>query len=262
MSEASRPIEEGDLHAYVDGRLDPARRAAVEQHLSQRPEDAERVAAYKAQRDALRAAFATRTEPLPPELSLARIMERWARRRPPRWLMAASVVVALGLGAASGWLLHAPPGTNRTRQAMLLLEQEALASHLVYSRDQRHPVEVSAAEEPHLRQWLSNRLNRTVAPPDLTALGYHLIGGRLLATERGGAAALFMYSDGQGQRVSVLLRPMAPDLHARAADITDKGVNGRAWITSGLGVAVTAALPGDQVAWIAEQVGDGLHKPG
>lgn len=262
MSEANRPIEESDLHAYVDGRLNPTRRAAVEHYLRQRPEDAERVAAYQAQRDTIRAAFAARVEPLPPELSLDRIMEHWARRRAPRWLMAASVVVALGFGTAAGWLLHAPPGTSRTRQAMLLLEQEALSSHLVYSRDQRHPVEISAAEEPHLKQWLSNRLNRAVAPPDLTALGYYLIGGRLLATEHGGAAALFMYADGQGQRVSVLLRPMAPDLHAREADIADKGVNGRAWITNGLGIAVTAALPEDQMARIAEQVGDDLHKPG
>lgn len=197
MSGAHPPIKENDLHAYVDGRLDPEQRASVERYLGQHPEEAERVTAYRAQRKAIRAAFAAHEEPLPPKLSLARIMERRPRRQAPPWLLAASVVVTLGIGLAAGWLLHAPPATSRTQQAMRLLEQEALASHLVYSRDQRHPVEVSADEEPQLEQWLSKRLDRPVAPPDLTSLGYNLIGGRLLATERGGAAALFSTPTGR-----------------------------------------------------------------
>ena len=45
-----------------------------------------------------------------------------------------------------------------------------------------HPIEVAATERDHLAQWLSNRLSRSVTPPALDALGYRLIGGRLLAT--------------------------------------------------------------------------------
>ena len=100
---------------------------------------------------------------------------------------------------------------------MAVLEQEALTSHVVYSADHRYPVEVPGAETAHLQQWLSNRLDRTVVAPDLSALGYHLIGGRLLATERGGAAALLMYDDASGHRLSLLLRPMKPALHAPGA---------------------------------------------
>jgi anti-sigma factor RsiW len=262
MSEAMRPVDESDLHAYVDGQLQAERRQAVELHLARSPEAAERVAAYGAQREALRAAFAARTEPVPPHLKLASIMAQRARRRAPPWLLAASVVLALGIGGTAGWLLHGPARVSRTQQAMLLLEEEALASHVVYAGDRRHPVEVSGAEEPHLKQWLSNRLERRVAPPDLTGLGYHLIGGRLLATERGGTAALFMYDDASGKRLSLLLRPMARELHASRTDIQRNGLNGCAWIADGLGVAVVAPLPDSTLDQVAGKISGDLADAG
>jgi len=263
MSEVTPPIDENDLHGYVDDRLDPGRRLAVERYLEQTPQAAERVAAYRAQRSAIRAAFAARTtEPLPPQLSLSRIIaERHRRRRIP-WLVAASIVLALGLGTAGGWILRGVPEQSRTERAMALLTQEALASHVVYSVDLRHPVEVGGAEAPHLQQWLSNRLDRVVVAPDLAALGYHLVGGRLLATERGGAAALLMYDDTKHHRISVLLRPMTPDLHATDATIAKDGVNGRAWIANGLGVAVVAAMPDTDIMPLAAQIGSDLQTHG
>jgi anti-sigma factor RsiW len=176
--------------------------------------------------------------------------------------MAASVVLAIGIGAAAGWMVHAPTKASRTQQAMLLLEGEALASHVVYAGDRRHPVEVFASEEPHLKQWLSGRLDRMIAPPDLAGLGYRLLGGRLLATERGGAAALFMYDDATGNRLSLLLRPMTSTLHTQRADIERNGLNGCAWIAGGLGIALVAALPDDALDKIAEKVGGDLGKAG
>ena len=113
------------------------------------------------------------------------------RRRLWPWIAAtaAAVVIALSLGGVAGWSFR---GTTqeRTAAALAALEQEAFATHVVYAADRRHPIEVTAAERDHLAQWLSNRLNRKIAPPDLTEAGWHLLGGRLLATERGGAAVL------------------------------------------------------------------------
>lgn len=263
MSEVMPPIGEDDLHAYIDGQIEAGRLRALERYLAENPEAARRVAAYQAQREALRAAFATSAaEPLPPRLMLASIIERRTRRRRTPWLIAASVVLALGIGGAGGWVLRAPPGATRTQQAMALLEQEALSSHVVYAVDRRHPVEISGAEGPHLQQWLSNRLERTVTAPDLSALGYHLLGGRLLATEHGGAAALFMYDDADHNRISLVLRPMAPGLHAPPADIRKDGVNGRAWILKGLGVAVIAAMPDNDIARVAARISGDFAKSG
>jgi anti-sigma factor RsiW len=264
MNEATPPIGENDLHAYVDGRLDPERRRAVAHYLTQTQEAAERVAAYQRQRQTIRSAFAAREagETLPPELSLARILARRTRHPIRPWLVAASVVLALCGGLAGGWWLHSAQAPGRTQQAMALLEQEALSSHIVYAGDRRHPIEVPGAETPHLQQWLSNRLDRSVVAPDLSDLGYRLIGGRLLATERGGAAALLMYDDTQQHRISVLLRPMAASLLAPWASVQRDGVNGRAWIGNGLGIAVVATLPQAELAPLAARIGSVLGAPG
>ena len=71
--------------------------------------------------------------------------------------------------------------------------QEAAASYAVYASDKRRPVELWAVQRDDLVRWLSNRLNRPIAPPDLSVAGYQLLGGRLVATGHG-PAALFIYA--------------------------------------------------------------------
>ena len=261
MSGSELPIAEEDLHAFVDGQLAPSRRGEVQRYLDANPQEARRVAAWSAQREALRDALAPyAVAPLPPGLNLSRLIEARLRPRRTIWLTAASVVLALAVGGTAGWIVHAPTGPTRTALAMSLLEQLGLASHVVYAADKRHPIEVPATERDHLAQWLSNRLSRGVAPPALDALGYRLIGGRLLATEHGGAAALFMYEDAHGQRLSLVLRPMARDLRAARADMREGAVNGCAWIADGIGYAVVAALPDDELDSVADLVEREAHQ--
>jgi len=248
-------IPEEDLHAFVDGQLAPERREAVAAWLAGEPKAAAQVRAWQAQRNGLRAAFAELAPPAP-RLDLMRIVENRMRRRRLPWAIgaaAAAIVLALGLGGAAGWMLRGGPA-DRQAMALSVLEQEAFATHAVYSVDKRHPIEVGAAERDHLTQWLSNRLNRRVAPPDLSAAGWRLLGGRLLATERGGAAALFMYDNAQGQRLSVVMRPMAPDLATPEPQRMGGAVNGSAWIAGGLGYAVIAAAPQDEISAVAKLV--------
>src|SRR6201999_547422 len=106
MTGALCSILEDELHAYVDGTLGPSRQAEVERYLHARPEVSRRVRAYEAQRDDLREAFATELgEPLASSINFPRLVEeRLTRRRVP-WLAAASVVLALLVGGAAGWLL-------------------------------------------------------------------------------------------------------------------------------------------------------------
>jgi anti-sigma factor RsiW len=256
-----RSISEDDLHAYVDDQLDVAQRSAMELYLGKHPDEARRVEAYRRQRVILRAAAASSgTRPLPAKLSLDRIAERLGRQQ-TRWRMAAAIAFGIGLGGIGGWVLGSPMASDRTERAIALLEREALATHAVYSADSRHPIEVSAADSDHLRQWLSSRLSRAIAPPDLAAVGYQLLGGRLLATERGSPAALFMYENSSGHRLSIVVRPMSPDLHAPRFEMAQGGTNGCGWIGNGLGVAVIAALPDDELDRIAEQIRAETAKP-
>ncbi len=255
MSAADPTVREEELHAFVDGQLAPDRHAAIAAWLTTEPDAAARVQAWQAQRDALRAVFAD-TSPPGARCDLIRIVTARTRRRQRfAWSAgaAAAIVLALGLGGAAGWTMRGVPPDRQTT-ALAVLEQEAFATHAVYAVDRRHPIEVGAAERDHLTQWLSNRLNRKVAPPDLTTAGWHLLGGRLLATERGGAAALFMYDNAKGERLSLVMRPMAADLAAPEPRWIGGAVNGSAWIAGGLGYAVVSAAPQAEIMAVARLV--------
>ncbi len=259
MSAPERMVQEEELHAYVDGQLGDARLSAVRQYLAAHPTEAARISRYAAQREMLRAAFAAQDpKPLPPSLDLSRLVEARMRRRSLPWRTAAAVLLAAALGGAGGWLLHRPVSPPPLAVAMSVLEQQALAAHAVYAVETRHPVEVTADQRDNLVHWLSNRLDRKVNPPDLSNEGYQLIGGRLLATERGGAAALFMYQTAQGDRLSLLMRPMAADLHAPEVDVSHGSVSACAWIAHGMGYALVAAAPENVLDTLSGQVKEEL----
>src|SRR6185503_16606344 len=101
MTERESFVTEDELHAYVDGELAADRRAAVEQWLGDHAEDAARVAAWRAQADAIRASYgAVASEPVPRRFDLAvlaRGERKWSR------LAAAVALLACLVGGASGW---------------------------------------------------------------------------------------------------------------------------------------------------------------
>lgn len=243
-------ISEEDLHAYVDGRLDPDRRAAVEAFLRDAPEAAARVGAYIAQSQALRAALgAIAGEPLPPSLNLTRLVEeRLTRRRFP-WFTAAAAVLALLVGGGSGWLLKSQPPTG-----LQALVQEAGASYAVFVPDANRPVELWADQKALLTRWISRRLDRPVAPPDLSAQGYHLLGGRLLASPRG-PAALFVYENDRKTRLTLYVRPMKAGPSTTPIHQVDaKSGDGCAWVEHGIGYMVMAAEPYDELLRLSDEV--------
>jgi anti-sigma factor RsiW len=81
------PVTEAELHAWVDGQLAPARRAAVDAYLSQHPAEAARLQAYRAQNAGLRALFQpVLDEPVPRACNGARYSCRTGRCAwPPCW---------------------------------------------------------------------------------------------------------------------------------------------------------------------------------
>lgn len=201
MNARPRPVSESELQAYVDGWLDPARRPAVEAYLVERPDEADRLAAYRLQNEALRAALgAPASEDVPVRLLAA--ARRQAPRRDVLWLRrAAAAVLLLAAGFVAGWGVRGTP--EPAGQASIALVQQAAAAHRVYSVEVRHPVEVRAGEK-HLIAWLSKRVGTPIKAPDLSGQGFHLVGGRLLPTAKGSAAQL-MYEDQAGRRVTAYM---------------------------------------------------------
>jgi len=251
MSDPTRPIAEEELHAWVDGRLEPGREAAVLHYLQGQPEVARRVAMWREQREALRAALAPlAAEAIPPRLGLERLVQQRLRRRWVTWQAAATVLLAFGLGGAGGWFVR---GRSPPPAVLTLLTQQAVANHVVYTADRRRPTELGAQQRDDLARWVSNRLNHQVAPPDLSADGYNYMGGRLAATPDG-PAGLFMYDDPQGVRITVFVLPLNSAASAPIQHVDFAHVDGCAWIDKSVGYTVVGNLPPPELRRIAELV--------
>ena len=247
-----RPISDDDLHAYVDNRLDVTRHGEVEAYIQQNPEVARRVEGFAGQREMLRAALRPiAQEPVPSQLSLTRLIE--ARRRPHlgwRWLAAAAVIV-FTVGMGSGWMARGSLVSPNSGIAALAVD--ASANYRVFTTDKTRPVEIRADDPEGLVKWISNRIQRPISVPDLSASGFRFMGGRVVATSQG-AAGLLMYDNEQGARITLLVRPMAVGRDMRMSDLSDGSVAVFAWADAGLGYGVAGALQPGQLHPIADEI--------
>lgn len=240
-------IDDAELHAYVDGQLAPARRAAVEAWLAQNPEDAARVADYAALNAQLRAHFEPVLNEAPPT-RLRATAAPLARPRPAwSWAMAASLAGVLVLGGVLGYGLRGPgaaqlamaPGTA----AVPGFAERAVVAHTVFAPDQRRPVEVDGAHEEQLVRWLSKRLNAPMRAPQLQTLGYALEGGRLLPGGQG-PVAQFMYRDAEGARLTLYVSNEAQAGSTSPGGefryLEDGAVRSFYWVDGAFAYAITA----------------------
>lgn len=241
-------ITEADLNAYVDGELQPEEQAAVEAYLADHPVDRERIAAWRDQEATLRALYGhVAEEAVPARLSPHRIaMDR--RRTLSRTAMAvAASLVLVVLGGTGGWIGR---GLVTPDASQMTLVSEAEAAHALYTPEVLHPVEVSGQDGMHLSKWLSKRLDRSLSIPDLSSEGFSLVGGRLLPAA-GSAAALLMYENRDGARVTLYVVPKAGGETAMrfnsAGDLTAVS-----WQAETLGCVLVGNLPRDTLLKLAK----------
>ena len=237
MTERISPITTDDLHAYADGRLDPARRAEVAAYLETDAEAAAQVAAYQWQNQALHAALdATLDEPVPQALVAA----ARARRRPRRLLPVAAAVGGLLVGGVAGWIGHGVeqgPAEGHDRFAGRIA-----AAYAVYAPEVLHPVEVTADQEDHLVAWLSKRMGVSFQAPRLGDLDFELVGGRLMIGETA-PAALLMYERGDGRRLVLYLRSDIEDGRPSGPRFAEKdGLGVLYWIDGATGFGLSGEL--------------------
>jgi anti-sigma factor RsiW len=234
MSEAQ--VTEADLQAFVEDRLDPERRRAVEAWLAARPEEAARIADYRSIADALRAAYdPVFAEPLP---------ERFVRRR-AKWRRfaapAAWMCLGILIGAIAGWELRDARPNAANADFGAAMARRAAVAHATYSPEVRHPVEVGADQEAHLVAWLSKRLGAPLRAPKLEDAGYSLVGGRLLPGDTG-PVAHFMYQTQKGTRITLYVRGEATGNRETAFRYAEEGrVRVFYWVDRKLGYALSSA---------------------
>ena len=241
MTDISRPVSEVDLQARLDGRLQPERVTVVDAYIAAHPEIRERLLQYAAQRQELRDALAEADRSIPGQLQIARLVAERRRRQRRHLAGIAAAMGFLALGWIGGWAMRGetnPSGLSTPIAVARAITADAIIAHRTFTVDARHPVEVGAAEEQDLVQWLSQRLGLSLMIPDLGALGFRLIGGRLLPG-REGAAAQLMYDDGTGRRLTLYLRVNI----ATEAKLyqEEQGVGAFYWADEGVACAVVAA---------------------
>ena len=129
----------------------------------------------------------------------------------------------------------------------------AIAAHRIYVSERLHPVEVAADQEAHLVQWLSRRVGKPLVAPNLNPQGYRLIGGRLLPAGNE-AAALFMYENAGGGRLTLYTRSGGSEPHTAFRFETQDGVSAFSWIDNGLSYVVTAKVDRGELLPIAETI--------
>ena len=247
------PVTEAELQAYADGLLAPERRAAVEAWLAARPEEAERIAAYRRLALEVRAAYDTMlSEPVPERLALAASRRApWQRRaRAAGWL-----IVGAAIGALGSWEVKPDRPLAQSAPDGTVIARRAAIAHATYSPEVRHPVEVGADDEQHLVAWLSKRLGVKVRAPKLDDAGMSLIGGRLLPGDNG-PVAQFMYQSQNGRRLTLYVRTEAArnrETAFRYARESNIGVF--YWIDRDAGYALASAdLSKDELLRIANLV--------
>ncbi|PWB30740.1 anti-sigma factor [Pseudomonas sp. SDI] len=192
------PSEE-ELHAYVDERLSAERRREVELYLAANPEQAARIDGWRSDARVLRTALAGLIEqPVPARLDPLAVRRQVKLRRQRRWATAAMLVLALGLGGAGGW---------QAREASLLASTppmaDALQAHRLFAY--APTLDLAVQQPAQLQAWLGAHFQHAAPLPDLSAYGLTPVGARLLSNEQG-PAALLVFEDAQGERISLFLR--------------------------------------------------------
>lgn len=256
------PIVENELMAFVDGRLDAERAAHIEHQAQHDHELAATLAALRTQQQALRASLdPVLDEPIPVRLLRTKL-------NPPfSWPRVAAAMAWIAFGVILGsQFSHEILSSKKSlapahaAQDLPRFVHQAVVAYGVFAPEMRHPVEMRSAEAQTLNTWLSKRLQREMQAPDLTRLGFSLMGGRLLPGETNKPAAQFMYEDRQGQRITMYLRGMAEPTAETAFRFVQQGsVNTFYWVEGDWGYALSGELSRNQLLQIAQTIHEYLN---
>jgi anti-sigma factor RsiW len=276
-------IEETELHALVDGELDPERRRRVEDHLLTHVEDAALVEGWRRQNAALRAAFEpVALEMLPLSLRDAAVRTpaaqqgpietgaiHWGRpgaSRPAQRLdeiratrrrqAIVSTILTLLAGAAVAGLAALvvagrgegprPPVAAQITQSYA---GRASLSYATYAADAR-PVEIDVSRRGELVAWLGERVGFS-RPPDLADLGLRLLGGRVTPGVAA-PAGLLIYERADGLRVGLYFERAEAGGTPQPPRVA-QGVVAVEWRAAGFAFALVGPLPPEEMQGVAER---------
>jgi anti-sigma factor RsiW len=257
LSTPSQTDFDPELHAFIDGRLDPEAAAEFDARLDADPELQRYLEAMIGDRDAIRGA-ADALDIAPTNLRTAALERKLAKslqRR--RWQAAITGPVSKQMAAgvvmfAFGWSAHMTLAP--TAGVYPSYVAEGLGAHTVFADDAVYPVEFTPEATTAALDWMSEKLKRKINSPALDALGLELVGTRLSGT-REGPLAQFIYEDQSGNRLSLVVMPHpegAPEADLRVAREDTNSVG--YWSNAALDFAVIANTSNLQIETVAAEV--------
>jgi anti-sigma factor RsiW len=243
------------LHALLDGELDAGHARDVEAHLADCAGCTEKLAAFRALRDAMAGADLKQAAPAALRARIEAALPQPAARagaavvpfRPSR----RSFFGGFGAGAVLSGALAASLALTVFRND----QDQAVASDVVSahirSLQANHLMDVETSDQHTVKPWFDGKVD--VAPPviDLTAEGFTLLGGRLDYID-GEPVASVVYR----RRKHIINLFVAQHLGTARAAVTARTVQGynvRHWSEQGLEFWAVSDLDG-------EELGEFVHK--
>lgn len=201
----SMPPSERDLHAYVDHQLDDADRRLVETYLASNPQMAAQVRAWQHDAQQLRAALSgALQQPVNQELDPALIRQRLKHQSRRHLASAAMLLIAVSVGGLSGWQAR-----EMTLASTSLPMTDAMQAYRLIAQQGILPADYKVSADGDMQGWLDRYFTRANRLPDLSGAGFKPVSGRLLSTEQG-PAAMVVYEDQGGHKISFYVRPPGP----------------------------------------------------
>jgi anti-sigma factor RsiW len=247
VSAALRPGEE-ELHAYVDEELPEDRRRAVAAYLRDHPVDAERLAAYRHDGEAIACVFARMWQA---RASRPAPASSWRRAT---WMRVAAVVlVMVGTFAAGlGWYWRG----NVDSTVWARFGTEALAAHLALTKPESPPRMAASLQD--VAAFLSGAVKAPIRLNDPANTEFTLVGSRFLTGAKGRVAQLAFRSPA-GVLVTMYFEPWRHKRDAPFRVLAGRSAVGTiGWTDRELGCAVAGALPPDELTRVGRMLYAGL----
>lgn len=157
-------------------------------------------------------------------------------RGPTRWLMLAGWPVALAASALLATVLL----QQRSQEA-----DEVVAAH-VRSLLADHLNDVVSTSHHTVKPWFAGKIDFSPPVPDLTSLGFELVGGRLEYLDHQHAAAIVYRK--HGHIINVLVSLPGRDSASIAHTTHVQGYSVRAWQQSGLNLVAVSDIDPSELA--------------
>jgi anti-sigma factor RsiW len=232
----SMPPSERDLHAYIDHQLSDDDRRLVETFLSSNPDIAIQVRAWQQDAQQLRAALGgALQQPANPELDPAMIRQRRKRQSRRHLASAAMLLIAVSVGGFSGWQAR-----EMTFTSAQLPMTDALQAYRLIAQQGMLPADYQASDDGAMQGWLDRYFTQANRLPDLSGAGFKPASGRLLSTEQG-PAAMVVYENQSGQKISFYVRPPGPKNYLLPrGSRSDGGLQAEYWSGGGYNYAMVS----------------------